>query len=215
MPDLQLTNSSGTVITTLSFGTIKPGDDYSVKLGIKNNTDATVNSVIVCPFPGIKNNQPDFTNGSPIYTARVIRRSAAGTNQYSSYAYTDSGGVFTEANSTNQARIIKYNGSAYTLYDSGNVPFMASTNEIIYIMSDYIFPNVYLGFLNTGSYGTVTYSLSSTDTSTFYTYSLTDGTTKLSADGRLQLGTVNESNWGKVSVNDINNMHLKLPAREL
>lgn len=80
--NLSLVNTDLTTeITSVDLGNVAPGSTTEKLLGIKNNTTSTINSVIVAPWPGMKNNTFQNTSGSPIYSARVIRVNATGTLQ--------------------------------------------------------------------------------------------------------------------------------------
>lgn len=201
---LQLLQSDLTTVTTdYDMGTVSMGKFLASLFGIYNNESSTVNNIKVCLWPGVKNNQIDNVTGYLVSSFSVIKQNVAEEFQVESVVKEDTEAVCSTASSAEDRNtIVFYDGATYTICGTGDIGAMSSSSEKLYIGSDFIFPTLHLGFANLGSYDAVAFALSSTDNATFYTItpSLDETGSLASQDGDVCLGTVNETNYGKVSI---------------
>jgi hypothetical protein len=94
--------------------------------------------------------------------------------------------------------------STYVDYSSGNVIFMDGSSDYIYIGTDEIIRNINFEFSTPGSYTGVNFKYSSEEDENTFTVlpgDSSDGTSALTANGVLFLGTITPALWKKTTIN--------------
>lgn len=194
-----------TVQTNISLGSTKAGVVLQKKLGIKNNrTDVSMQNVTVKPFANVKNKSVSL----PISRFNIIRRNNAQELQITSVAKEHADAVCTQR--TSREKFYLFDGaSTYTAYDTNDAYFMSSATDIVYIMSNEIYFNLYFEFSTPGSYTDLTYEIWNGSAYESLPVDYVDGTSGLTTNGNLFLGAV-ENVIAKNTINKLKMYVLKI-----
>ena len=209
--NLTLVNESGLELESLNLGYIPHGKYYEKKIGIKNNSANTVDYILFCPWPGIKNNGVGINKvGNPVHSASIIRRNSIGENQVTVIAKEDEGAACPQ--NTSRGKIFLWTGTQFEDYSSSNsIPLPANSSQILYIGYDWYNKNTLFNFDTSGEYTGLTFKYSSsTSAFTDLPVDFTDGTAGTTQNGVLNYGTLTEAMWKKQVVNSYSMLWLKV-----
>lgn len=187
-----------TALSYLNLGTVTPGKTTEKLIGVKNNTASTLENITSRFFPGLKNNFTLNTSGTPVVSTSVIKRTEAGTDQIVQVAKEDIDAELTARTARDYCFL--YNGSTYTDYSTGNVSFMNGSTHKVYIGADELFRAIKFEFSTPGSYTGLAFKYWNGTAWTALPGDKTDGTSSLTSDGVLFLGTLTPSLWVKKTV---------------
>ena len=188
-------------IADLDFDVIAQGYDSEKMFGLKNVTTSTINNVYLRFFPGIKGNNAQNTTGYSVKNAFVIRMKSSGEVQKIAVDKDDAAGELTLSTARGKAFI--ENTGVFTDYSTGNISMMDSSSDVFYMGCDDPYCGIYFEFSTPGNYTGIDFEYWNGSAWTDMA-GHTDGTSNLTVDGYLDLGSTVLAAWDKTPINGFN-----------
>ncbi|HOT31234.1 MAG TPA: hypothetical protein PLQ61_06840 [Bacteroidales bacterium] len=202
MSNFSILDENGAVVTEGDFGYDDPGAVKALTLQCQNISGKNLTGVECYPFPDAINSAYENNVNTPIAGYEIIKQTERGVKQVTHLAKEDVGAGLTAV--TDRVKCLEYIGGVWTVRDTGAVNFPAAPGDKTYLLFDEKVLNIYFNPGTAGNYSTLnikTYN----GTSWGIPAGLTDGTSKLSAEGYISITPTDASTWEKVQIQDTTN----------
>jgi hypothetical protein len=190
-------------LTEIDYGVVSPGEVKAKELQYQNNSTVNIASAVNFNFPGMLSDTWENASVSPnlITNARIIRESSQGIKQTVSVVKESCPDLTLF---TGRCKCLEYIGGVWTVRDTGAVNFPATAGDKTYILCDERILNLYYKPGTPGSYSNLGMKIHN-GTSWVTPASLSDGTSKLSVEGRIKIPATDAEDWRKVLIEDSTN----------
>jgi hypothetical protein len=202
MNNFSILNADSVVISEGDGGYCDPGSVKSLTLQYQNISGKDLTGVIRYPFPGKVNDDFENNVNAPIANADIIKQTNRGVNQVATIAKEDGGAALTAF--TGRVKCLEYISGVWTVRDTGAVNFPAAPGDRVYILCNEKILNLYYNPGTAGVYTTLNIKIW-TGAAWAIPAGLTNGTSNLSVEGRINLLTSDAATWEKVQIFDTTN----------